>query len=206
MLLVGLTGGIGTGKSTVAARLAERGAVVVDADVLGREAVAPGTAGFENVVKRFGKRLVDPSTGGLDRNALAATVFADEMARRDLEAIIHPEVGRRLAETVGRYRDSDAILVFDAPLIVEGGFADMVDVLVVVTSKAEEQVRRLMELRGMAEDDVRARIGAQAPTEEKVARADVVIENDGSEGDLAEKVDALWDRLTDEALRKAASG
>ncbi|HYU58609.1 MAG TPA: dephospho-CoA kinase, partial [Actinomycetota bacterium] len=191
MLLVGLTGGIGTGKSTVAARLAERGAVVVDADVLGREAVAPGTAGFENVVKRFGKRLVDPSTGGLDRNALAATVFADEMARRDLEAIIHPEVGRRLAETVGRYRDSDAILVFDAPLIVEGGFADMVDVLVVVTSKAEEQVRRLMELRGMAEDDVRARIGAQAPTEEKVARADVVIENDGSEADLAERVDAL---------------
>ena len=193
MLLVGLTGGIGSGKSTVARMLADRGAVIVDADVLAREALEVGTPGFEQVVERFGTELVDHAAGGiLDRKKLAEVVFADEEARKDLEAIVHPEVGRRLVETIAAHRDTHDIVVFDAPLIIEGGFGDGLDALVVVTTPLEEQIERLMRDRGMADDEARARIGAQAPTEEKVARADHVIENAGSLEDLEAAVDGLW--------------
>ena len=206
MLLVGLTGGIGSGKSTVARMLAERGAVIVDADVLAREAIRPGTPGFERVVTRFGGELVDlVARGEIDRKALAAHVFSNERSRRDLEAIVFPEVGRLLLEEIERWRDTDRILVFDAPLIVEGGFRDGLDLLVVVTAPREEQIARLTRDRAMDPAEAAARIDAQAPTEEKVALADVVIDNAGTEADLRAKVDALWSRLEDELIRKSTA-
>jgi dephospho-CoA kinase len=204
MLLVGLTGGIGSGKSTVANLLADRGAVVVDADVLAREAVEPGTPGFERVVKRFGSELVDLATGGvLDRKKLAEIVFADERARKDLEAIIHPEVGRLLLEEVARYRATDRIVVFDAPLIVEGGFGDGLDALIVVTAPREEQIARLVRDRGMAEDEAGARIAAQSTQEEKLARATHVIRNEGSIDELDGQVHDVWEDLV---ARQRAEG
>ncbi|MEX2459158.1 MAG: dephospho-CoA kinase [Actinomycetota bacterium] len=194
MLLVGLTGGIGSGKSTVAKLFADRGAVIVDADVLARAAVEPGTPGFDRISERFGREVVNEG-GEIDRQALAAIVFADESARRDLEAIVHPEVGRGLLAAIEAHRDSDAIVVFDAPLIVEGGFGDGLDALVVVTAPREEQVARLIRDRGMAGDEAEARIAAQSPTEEKVARADHVIVNDGSLAELGGAVDEVWAAL-----------
>ncbi len=203
MLLVGLTGGIGSGKSTVAKLLADRGVVVVDADVLAREAVEPGTPGFEQVVKRFGSELVDLATGGvLDRKKLAEIVFADEGARKDLEAIIHPEVGRLLLEEVARYRETDRIVVFDAPLIVEGGFGDGLDALIVVTAPREEQIARLIRDRGMAEDEASARIAAQSSQEEKLARATHVVRNEGSMDELDGQVQEIWEDL--EAQERAS--
>jgi dephospho-CoA kinase len=196
VLLVGLTGGIGSGKSTVAKLLADRGAVVIDADVLAREAVEPGTPGFEKVVNRFGPELVDLAAGGiLDRKQLAEIVFADERARKDLEAIVHPEVGRLLLEGVARHRDTDRVVVFDAPLIVEGGFGDGLDALIVVTAPREEQIARLIRHRAMDEDDAAARIAAQAPEAEKVARATHVIQNDGSMDDLQGRIEEVWEDL-----------
>jgi dephospho-CoA kinase len=193
MLLVGLTGGIGSGKSTVAARFAERGAVIVDADVLAREALERGAAGYLRVAERW-PEVVDQD-GEVDRATLASIVFEDEAARKALEAIVHPEVGRRLFATIEAHRDTADIVVFDAPLIVEGGFGDGLDALVVVTSPVEEQVARLIRDRGMAEADARARIAAQAPNEAKVARADFVIANDGSLEDLRTEAGRVWDEL-----------
>lgn len=196
MLLVGLTGGIGSGKSTVARLFAERGAVIVDADVLSRVAVEPGTPGFERIVDRFGPEVVT-GDGEIDRQALAAIVFADDAARRDLESIVHPEVGRGLLAAIEAHRDSDAIVVFDAPLIVEGGFGGGLGVLVVVTAPREEQVARLIRDRGMSAGEAEARIAAQSSTEEKVARADHVIVNDGSLEDLEVAVGEIWDALVE---------
>ncbi len=200
MLLVGLTGGIGTGKSTVARMLAERGAVVVDADELAREAVAPGTPGHARVVERFGTSVLGPE-GGIDRRALAEVVFSDPAARRDLEAIVHPEVFRRLAEVAEGYRDTDRVVVFDAPLIVETGQARAFDVLVVVTAPEEAQIRRLAADRGMAEEEVRARLAAQLPAADKAAAADVVLDNAGSLAELEARVDRLWGELRARASR-----
>ncbi len=197
MQFVGLTGGIGSGKSTVARLLADRGAVVLDADALAREAVDPGTPGFERVVRRFGKQLIEAATGELDRKALAATVFADEQARKDLEAIVHPEVFRLMSERVSALRGTDAVVVFDAPLIVETGFDQVVDVLVVVTASEEEQVARVVRERSMDPEEARARIRAQAPLEAKLARADEVIENDGDLVALERATGELWRRLAE---------
>jgi dephospho-CoA kinase len=191
MLLVGLTGGIGSGKSTVSRMLAERGAVVVDADGLARRAVEPGTPGLQKVVEAFGPDVLK-ADGSLDREAVAARVFADEDARRLLESVTHPEVFRLYHDELDRYRDTDEIVVFDAPLIVEAGAADGFDVLIVVSAPVEEQVRRLVADRGMAEDAARARIAAQYPLEKKEALADVVIRNDGSVEDLEPQVERLW--------------
>lgn len=201
MLLVGLTGGIGSGKSTVAKLFADRGAVIVDADVLARAAVEPGTPGLERIVERFGPKVLTDG-GEIDRQALAAIVFADEAARRDLEAIVHPEVGRGLLAAIEAHRDSDAVVVFDAPLIVEGGFGDGLDALVVVTAPREEQVARLVRDRGMAGDEAEARIEAQSSTEEKVARADHVIVNDGSLEGLEAAVGEVWEALRGKSGRK----
>jgi dephospho-CoA kinase len=198
MLLVGLTGGIGSGKSTVARLLGDRGAVVFDADVLGRDAVAPGTPGQRAVVERFGAGVLAPG-GELDREALAETVFADPAARRDLEAIVHPEVRRLFAEGCERYRDTDTVVVFGAPLLVETGMHSAFDVLVVVSAPLETQLHRLLRDRGMSEEQAHARIDAQAPLAEKVAVADVVIENDGSMDDLERRVDEVWPQLRDRA-------
>jgi dephospho-CoA kinase len=198
MLLVGLTGGIGSGKSTVARLLEDRGAVVFDADLLAREAVAPGTPGHDAVVERFGANVLAPG-GELDREALAAIVFADPAARRDLEAIVHPEVRRLFAEGCEHHRGTDAVVVFGAPLLVETGMHSAFDMLIVVSASLETQIERLLHDRGMSEDQARARIAAQAPLGEKVAVADIVIENEGTLDDLERRVDEVWSVLRSRA-------
>jgi dephospho-CoA kinase len=191
MLLVGLTGGIGTGKSTVARMLEKRGAVVFDADVLARQAVAPGTPGFDEVVERFGPNVLAPG-GGLDREALASIVFAEPAARRDLEGIVHPEVRRMFAEGCEEYRDSDRVVVFSAPLLVETGMHTAFDLLIVVSAPVATQIERLMRDRGMPERDVQARIAAQLPLEAKAEVADVLVDNEGTLEDLEGQVDRVW--------------
>jgi dephospho-CoA kinase len=194
VLLVGLTGGIGSGKSTVARMLENRGAVVFDADVLARRAVEPGTPGHDAVVARFGADVLAPG-GALDREALASIVFSDPSARRDLETIVHPEVRRLLAEGCEAYRDTDRVVVFSAPLLVETGMHTAFEVLVVVATPVQTQVERLLRDRAMSEEQARARIAAQAPIEEKALAADVVLDNDGTLGELEEQVDRLWSDL-----------
>lgn len=193
MLLVGLTGGLGAGKSTVARMLTDRGAVLVDADELAHRALEPGSPVFRQVSELFGDEVMTPS-GELDRAAIAATVFSDPERRRALESIVHPEVFRMLAEIVQARRGTDDIIVFDAPLIVETGFHDACDVVVVITAPEEERVARVAG-RGMTPDQARARIRAQIGDEERAAVADVVIPNDGDMDALKERIDDLWERL-----------
>jgi len=194
MLLVGLTGGIGSGKSTVARMLTERGAVVIDADALGRAAVAEGTPGHARIVEVFGEGVLG-TDGEIDRQALADVVFADPARRADLEAIVHPEVQHRFAQMIERYRDTDRVVVYDAPLIVEVGLQRAFDVLIVVTAPVETQVGRLVE-RGMEENDARARIAAQLPMEQKAAVADELLDNEGTLEDLEGQVERLWSDLS----------
>jgi dephospho-CoA kinase len=188
---VGLSGGVGSGKSTVAALLAERGAVVIDADAIAREVVEPGTPGYEDVVARFGDDVV--KDGRLDRPALAKLVFTDELARKDLNAIVHPLVGERTTELMAQAPDG-AIVVYDIPLLVESDMASGFDVVVIVLASPQVRLERL-EGRGMAPDDAKARMAAQATDEQRRAVADEIIENDGRRQDLAAQVDALWQRL-----------
>jgi dephospho-CoA kinase len=202
VLLVGLTGGIGSGKTTVARMLAKRGAVVLDADRLARDAVAPGTAGLDAVAARFGPAVI-ASDGSLDRAALAEVVFADDEARAALEAIVHPEVRLRIAEAVSAHADTDDVVVVDSPLLIETGEHERFEVVVVVTASIAERLARL-EARGMSEGDVRARVAAQMPLEEKAALADEVLDNDGSESDLEVQVDRLWADLRERALSSRA--
>lgn len=193
MLRVGLTGGIGSGKSTVAALLARRGAVVVDADRIAREVVEPGTPGLAAVVEAFGDDVL-AADGSLDRPALAAVVFADPEARARLDGIVHPLVRRRAAELLAGLPD-DAVVVNDVPLLVETGQAGGYDLVVVVETDPGIRVARLVE-RGLPEDDARARIAAQATDEQRRAVADVVVDNRGTPEELAAAVDRLWaDRI-----------
>jgi dephospho-CoA kinase len=194
VLLVGLTGGIGSGKSTVARLLEKRGAVVFDADLLAREAVAPGTPGHTAVIERFGADVLAPG-GELDREALASIVFADPSARRDLEQIVHPEVRRLFAEGSEAYRDTDRVVVFSAPLLVESGMHTAFEILVVVSATVATQIERLMRQRGMSEASIRARIDAQAPLEDKAAVADFIVDNEGSLDELESQVERLWNDL-----------
>jgi len=203
MLLVGLTGGIGSGKSTVAGMLEKRGAVVFDADLLAREAIAPGTEGHDRVVERFGSNVLAPG-GGVDREALASIVFADPAARRDLEAIVHPEVRRMFAEGIQEHEGTDRVVVFSAPLLVETGMHTAFEVLIVVSTPTETQVERLMRDRAMSEDAVRARIAAQLPLEAKAEVADVIVDNEGSLVELEGQVDRVWRQL--EARAKGEPG
>jgi len=202
MLLVGLTGGIGSGKTTVARMLEARGAVVFDADLLARDAIAAGTPGRERVLERFGPNVLAPG-GDIDRDAIAAVVFADPAARRDLEAIVHPEVRRLFAEGAEAYEDSDAVVVFSAPLLVETGMHTAFEVLVVVSAPTETQVDRLLRGRGMSESAIRQRIDAQVPLEEKAAVADVLIDNEGTLEELEGQIDRVWAELRS---RAAAAG
>ncbi|CAN5252652.1 dephospho-CoA kinase [soil metagenome] len=190
MLKVGLTGGIGSGKSAVAARLVELGATLIDADVLAREVVAPGTPGLAAVVAAFGTDVLT-ADGALDRERLSRVVFADEQSLARLNAIVHPLVGQRTAALVERAA-ADAIVVHDVPLLVENGLAPAYDVVVVVF--AEEGVRRdrLIGHRGMTEAQVRARMAAQASDDARRAVADVVIDNSGKMRELHEQVDRVW--------------
>ena len=199
MLLVGLTGGIGSGKSTVARMLEERGAVVFDADLLAREAVEPGTPGHTAVIERFGADVLAPG-GELDREALASIVFADPSARRDLEQIVHPEVRRLFAEGSEAYHDTDRIVVFSAPLLVESGMHTAFEILVVVSATVATQIERLMRQRGMSEAAIRARIDAQAPLEDKAAVADFLVDNEGTLAELESQVERLWHDLSARAV------
>ena len=189
MLNIGLTGGIGSGKSTVSALLAERGAVIVDADRIAREVVEPGTPGLAAVVAAFGENVVGPD-GGLDRPALAAVVFADPEARARLDGIVHPLVRARAAEVVAA-APPDAVLVHDIPLLVETGQAGRYELVLVVQADLDTRVARLVQ-RGMTEDDARARIAAQATDEQRAAGADVVLDNSGTREELASQVDRFW--------------
>lgn len=191
---VGLTGGIGSGKSTVSARLVALGAVVIDYDVLAREAVEPGTPGLEAIRARFGDAVIAPD-GTLDRPALGSVVFADEQARRDLEAITHPAI-RELAAVRVAQAPAGAVVVHDHPLLVEMGMAGQCDTVVVVDVPTDVQVERLVEQRGMTEADARARLAAQTSREDRLAVADEVLDNSGTREQLLDAVDALWERLT----------
>ncbi len=190
---VGLTGGIGSGKSTVSALLADRGAVVIDYDLLAREAVEVGTPALAQIVERFGPGVLRPD-GALDRPALGAIVFGDDEARRELEAITHPAIGE-LAWARDEAAPAGSIVVHDHPLLVETGLAQLMDFVVVVDLPEETQLDRLVRLRGMSPEDARARIAAQASRDDRRAAADVVIDNSGTPAELAAAVDALWARL-----------
>ena len=190
---VGLTGGVASGKSTVSAMLAERGAVVIDADLLAREVVAPGTDGLAEVVAAFGEQVLGPD-GALDRPALGAVVFADEASRRTLEAIIHPRVRARAAE-IEAAAPAGAVVVHDIPLLTETGQAGSFDAVVVVDVPVETQVARMVALRGMSEEDARARVAAQASREERLAVATHVVDNTGSLDELRARVDEVHDAL-----------
>jgi len=183
---VGLTGGVASGKSTVSAMLDELGVVLVDADVLAREAVAPGTDGLAEVVDAFGPEVLTPD-GGLDRPALGAIVFGDEARRRVLEGIIHPRVRARAAE-IEAAAGPDAVVVHDIPLLVETGQAASFDAVVVVDVPVETQVERMVELRGMSREDAEARVAAQASREQRLAAATYVVDNTGTLEQLRERV------------------
>lgn len=194
MLHVGLTGGIGSGKSEVTKRLAALGAVVTDADVLSREVVAPGTPGLAEIVEAFGPEML-AADGSLDRPRLGQVVFADDTARQRLEAIVHPKVRARRNELVAA-APADAIVVDDVPLLVEADLAGGYDVVVVVDAPDEVRLQRLVGHRGMTEADARARLDAQAPREERLAVADLVVTNDTDLDTLDERVRRLWAELT----------
>lgn len=197
MLRVGLTGGIGAGKSEVARLLASYGAVLIDADLIAREVVEPGTPGLAAVAAEFGEKVLTPE-GALDRPALGAVVFADEERRRALNAIVHPLVRARSAE-LERAAGDRAIVVQDVPLLVEGAMMDQFDVVIVVDASPATQLDRLVRLRGMPEADARGRMAAQATREQRRAAADVIIDNDGPREALESQVSAVWKQLEERA-------
>ncbi|HET6636046.1 MAG TPA: dephospho-CoA kinase [Streptomyces sp.] len=193
MLKVGLTGGIGAGKSEVSRRLGELGAVVVDADRIAREVVAPGTDGLRAVVAEFGQQILAPD-GSLDRPALGAVVFADPDRLAALNAIVHPLVAARSAELEAAAAP-DAVVVHDVPLLAENGLATLYDRVLVVDASEETRLDRLTRLRGMPEADARARMAAQASRSERLAVADVVIDNDGPLEALEPQIRRAWEEL-----------
>jgi dephospho-CoA kinase len=202
VLVVGLTGGIGSGKSTVSALLAAKGAVVVDADEVVRDQQRPGTAVFDAMVERFGPGIVTED-GTLDRAAVADIVFGDPEALADLNGIVHPAVGAEIARRMEELSGTDAVVVLDVPLLVEVSRSYPLAGLIVVDVDPDIAVERLVMQRGMSEEDARSRLSRQASREERRARADVVIDNRGTIGDLARQVDAIWDWI--ERLRAGAA-
>lgn len=204
MFRIGLTGGIAAGKSVATARLAELGAVVIDHDLLAREAVAPGSVGLAAIVEAFGDVVLTPD-GGLDRPGLGALVFADAAARSRLNDIVHPEVRRLSAEreAMSAAADPTAVIVHDIPLLVETGQAEHFHLLVVVHTPAEQRVRRLVEGRGLSEDAARSRLASQAADDERLAVADFTLDGSGSEDDLRAQVDTLWQRVAEEVAQEA---
>jgi dephospho-CoA kinase len=189
VLRIGLTGGIGSGKSTVSALLAARGAVIVDADRIAREVVEPGTPGLARIVEAFGEPVL-AADGSLDRAALAAVVFADPEARRQLDGIVHPLVRARAAELAAA-APPGAVVVNDVPLLVETGQASSYDLVLVVEADPATRVSRLVQ-RGLTAEDARSRMAVQASDEQRRAVADVVLDNSGTAEQLAEQVDRFW--------------
>jgi dephospho-CoA kinase len=201
LLRVGLTGGIGSGKSEVSRRLAAHGAVIIDADLAARAVVAPGTPGLARVAEAFGTGVLGPD-GTLDRQRLGAIVFADPASRARLNTIVHPLVrewmgaAERAAVEGAR---GDLVVVHDVPLLAEGGRAGDFDLVIVVDVPPELQLERLVRQRGMAPDQARARIAAQASREQRLAAADIVIDNSGTLDDLDRRVDEVWADLRSRA-------
>lgn len=193
MVKVGLTGGIGAGKSEVSRLLASYGAVIVDADKIAREVVEPGTPGLAAVVAEFGDGVLTPD-GRLDRPKLGGIVFADPQKLKALNAIVHPLVGARSAELEAA-AGPDAVVVHDVPLLTENGLAPLYDLVVVVDAAPQTQLDRLVRLRGMAEDEATSRMAAQATREQRLAVANLVIDNNGPLDALEPQVRAVWERL-----------
>jgi dephospho-CoA kinase len=189
MFVVGLTGGIGTGKSTFAALLLERGAQVIDADALGRDALRPGAPAWHSVVDQFGKEVLVHPSMEIDRKQLAEIVFNNPEALKALNAIVHPMIFKAIADELDRLRSSDHIVVLDAALIVETALADVCDAVVVMDSTDDERIRRLKRDRGMSLTDIRARMTSQSDLEVLIGRADFVVHNDGTPEDLAREAD-----------------
>ncbi|GAA3791615.1 dephospho-CoA kinase [Streptomyces coacervatus] len=199
MLTVGLTGGIGAGKSEVSRLLVQCGAVLIDADRIAREVVAPGTAGLAAVVDAFGKDVLAPD-GSLDRPRLGSVVFADPEKLAVLNSIVHPLVGARSRELEAAAA-GDAVVVHDVPLLAENSLAPLYDVVIVVDASTETQLDRLVRLRGMTEEDARARMAAQATREKRREIANVVIDNDVPLEELERRVKDVWADL----VRRAQS-
>jgi dephospho-CoA kinase len=193
MLLVGLTGGIASGKSTVSAMLAERGAEVIDADHIARQVVMPGTRAWCRIRDHFGPGVLHPD-GQIDRQALADIVFADQAKLTVLNEITHPEIFARIADRLEAHHDQDVVVILDAALLIEAGLAEGVDVVIVTHSPREIQVERLA-AKGVGERDASSRIAAQLAPEQRLARADIVIDNTGSLEDLGRRVDEVWKLL-----------
>ncbi|UWD77763.1 dephospho-CoA kinase [Curtobacterium flaccumfaciens] len=199
MHIIGLTGGIAAGKSTVSRRWTEHGAVVVDADRLARDAVAPGSPGLAQVAERFGPSVI-AADGSLDRPALGSIVFADPAARKDLEAITHPEVWRlaQQAFDAAEAADPDAVVVYDVPLLAEarGSRPLRIDAVVVVDAPAAQRIERLVEHRGMARDEAERRVAAQASDADRLALADHVVDATGTLEQTIRSADEVWARIT----------
>lgn len=193
MLVLGLTGGIGSGKSTVSSLLEAKGAVIVDADRVVRELQQPGEPVFEAMVEAFGDGIV-ADDGTLDRQAVADLVFGDDEKLKTLNGIVHPAVGVRMAEQLAELAGTEKVVILDVPLLVEKGGYDTAGT-VVVDVDPDLAVRRLVEHRGFKEADARARMARQASREDRLAMADVVIDNSGTVADLGPQVDALWERI-----------
>lgn len=192
MLILGLTGGIGAGKSTVSAELARLGAEVIDADKIAREVVAPGTPGLDMLAAEFGEEIID-ANGELDRAALAERAFASQERTAALNSITHPLIGERTVEMFAQ-APSDAIVVHDVPLLVEGGMEPGYNLVLVVDTPEHIRLQRLVELRGLSESNAQSRISKQATDEQRHASADVLLDNSGSEEALVDQVRSLWDR------------
>ena len=205
MYLIGLTGGIASGKSVVSNRLAELGAVLVDADVLAREVVEPGTAGLAEIAKAFGPGVIT-ADGTLDRPALGAIIFSDPDKRAALNAITHPAIWRRARElfAAAEERDPHAVVVYDVPLLVEasGDRPMRFDLVVVIHADTETRIRRLTDLRGMTREEATHRLNAQATDTERLAIADVVIDNSGDLENTMRQTDELWAMALASALSK----
>ena len=199
MVRVGLTGGIASGKSLVAAELAARGAIVIDADVLARQVVEPGTPALAAIVERFGRQVL--TDGQLDRSRLGEIVFADPLARRDLERIVHPAVRARAVE-LERAAEGAAVVVHVIPLLVETGQQQNFDFVVTVDVDQEAQIQRLRARNGFSRAEAEARIAAQATREDRRAAADVVLDNTGTLARLSDQIAALWAVLTSAAARQ----
>ncbi|MDQ0944258.1 dephospho-CoA kinase [Streptomyces sp. V1I1] len=203
MLKVGLTGGIGAGKSEVSRLLETYGAVLIDADKIAREVVAPGTPGLVAVVEAFGPEILSPD-GTLDRPKLGSIVFADSDRLATLNSIVHPLVGARSME-LEKAAGPDAVVIHDVPLLAENNLAPLYDVVVVVDASPETQLDRLVRLRGMAESEARARMAAQATREQRRAIADLVIDNDGPLENLEPQVRKVWAELIQRAAAQPRS-
>jgi len=203
MFLIGLTGGIASGKSTVSRLLAELGADVIDADLVAREVIEPGTTGFNSVVAKFGSGIVEDN-GRISRESLAQIVFADPKKRLELEGIIHPLIRARTLELI--QKSTSDVVVYAVPLLVEAKVDYPFDLVVTVESGIENQIERLVSDRGYSRQQAEARVEAQASSDERRARADIALENTGSIEELASQVSNLWHKVKELSEDKASRG